>query len=223
VWWTSFIVLESADVVYNKMSESSMQLSKLSLLPKLTPRNKLPQPIDVTIASDVMDHTEFRTAVRFGNLGSWHRVDKGNGTDLYYKDAPKQVRAVVHARMERAIGALLHPIVQFYRLNSSVHDTDFRVHCDNVINGKKPHVASVFYLDDITDSGTAFFEHPVYGMSDPDQLIIFDKDDGAWREIARVQSRANSMVIYPATVFHGRYPWQQKQERIVLVSFMRYR
>ncbi|HPG64645.1 MAG TPA: hypothetical protein PLE82_04840, partial [Saccharofermentans sp.] len=107
----------------------------------------------------------------------------------------------------------------FLRFNSKTVDTDFRIHSDGIILGKKPRYAIVVYIKgDERSSGTAFFKHNKYGESSIDS--VFMEDDGNWQVTQIVPFEINKAVIYDSNKFHSRHPHQSESDRLVLVSFL---
>lgn len=81
------------------------------------------------------------------------------------------------------------------------------------------------------DNGSlAFWRHKETGLMFPDNLnmeslqnIFKDGlDDSGWEMVENIPMIKNRCVIYPAKLFHSRYPkdWLEKDPRIVLVFFM---
>lgn len=119
----------------------------------------------------------------------------------------------------------------FIRSAYKTFDTDLRIHADNIINGKKTHLASVLYINDnsVTKNGTAFYKHIKYGRELPenvtnsefDYLINNDANDsGKWNIQDIVVSVPNRLLTYKASYFHAKYPSViDKGVRKVLVAF----
>jgi hypothetical protein len=143
------------------------------------------------------------------------------GNLLYYQEVSKDIEEKLHRAIQREIGKYPKNILTFARLNTPTLNTEFRIHSDGVIRGQQPNLACVFYLR-TDDSGTALFEHPVYGRewkgkSSNVHLI----DDGQWKIYEEYKSKENSMFLYYSDLWHGRQPWIVEHDRIVIVSFMR--
>lgn len=179
------------------------------------------------IIDDVLDLTTLGEARRVGRESSrFQPIDKGNGRVLHCALVPPFIDRQLQAAMERSLARKLRNIISFYRLNTSRLDTEFRVHCDTVIQGELPDYAGVFYLETCQDSGTALYEHPVHGRGDDQGLSIFDEDDGKWSPYFMCPEYENRMFLYKSSLFHGRYPWKargntRKDGRIVIVKFMK--
>lgn len=123
----------------------------------------------------------------------------------------------------------LEQVRSFARLNTETLDTSFRVHADGKIYGAYPDVACVFFIDTRDDSGTAFYESAVHGRTPKDDsLNVFKDDDGTWRPYVKVTQKENSMLVYNARLYHGRFPWKSygtdpTSGRIVVVKFLKYK
>ena len=178
------------------------------------------------IATDVLAPDALAMAKKAARALRFNPVAKENGERLWVAPVPQFVNRRLHSVMEFHCGVELEEITSFFRLNTRRHDTEFRVHCDHIIQGQTPTHASVFYLETAEDSGTALFRHPVHGDRDDERLSIFDEDDGQWEAYLRCPEVENTMFIYRAELFHGRFPWQargfdRKDGRIVIVKFMK--
>jgi hypothetical protein len=178
------------------------------------------------IVWDVLSEHDFKQLEHNGRFARFRPIPKENGTNLYCCEISPRYDFLLSQAMAEAVGKQLRNIVSFYRLNTSKLDTEFRVHCDSVIQGEMTDWACVFYLNDSASSGTAFYEHPVYGRHDESKLAIFNEDDGRWTPYYRYYAARNSMLVYPAKVFHGRFPWRatgdnKRDGRIVVAKFMK--
>ena len=189
-------------------------------------RVDFPETVRAHRVESVLSEADLERALTAGRKARYRPVDKGNGKVLYVAPVPEFVNRTLHQAMEFALGRRLLEIASFYRLNSGELDVDFRVHCDSIIQGQRPTHACVFYLEDCDRSGTALFTHPEHGLEDPDQLSVFDEDDGKWEAYLKNYAKANSMFVYDSALYHARFPWVSKGHtrrdgRIVVVKFMR--
>lgn len=149
-----------------------------------------------------------------------------NGEFFFLARVPSFINDSLNKAAEELVGKPLEDIASFYRLNSFIHDTKFRIHCDSEIQGRKPTHACVFYLYTHVDSGTALYEHQVYGREDGASLAIFDSDDGLWKAWHKVYAEENKLLVYKSSLFHGRFPWQcwgtsKEDGRLVIVKFLK--
>ena len=75
----------------------------------------------------------------------------------------------------------INNILSFFRIATNELDTDWRIHCDSIINGQQPTRAIVLYLSDpgLEElNGTALWEHKDYGYSlDNSELTSKKYDD----------------------------------------------
>lgn len=123
-------------------------------------------------------------------------------------------------------------IFTFIRKAHKDFDTDLRIHNDSIINGARPVLASVLYInpsEGATPNGTAFWNHDVYGYKAPDNIDseefdrLLNKDANnkkKWRKTSYIESRPNRLLLYDASYFHSKYPMViQEGERIVCVAF----
>jgi hypothetical protein len=146
---------------------------------------------------------------------------------LYLTPVPKAYDEVLTQVAELTVQSKLNQLRSFARLNTEELDTNFRVHSDGKIYGHYPDVACVFYIDTREDSGTAFFESPIYGRTSPSpEYNVHKVDDGNWHPYAKVHQVANSMLVYNAQLYHGRFPWKsygvsKEDGRIVIVKFLK--
>jgi hypothetical protein len=178
--------------------------------------------MDFKIVENVLPETVFKELEKALDGAFFKSYDVG-GNQLYYHEIPNGVAKLLSDVCSREVGKELSTILSFARLNTPELNTEFRVHADSVIFNQKPTIASVFYLKDSIDSGTALFEHPVYGkkhVAGKNPQIILE-DDGKWHAYKKYYAKANTMFIYNSDLYHGRFPWKVNEERIVLVNFMR--
>lgn len=183
---------------------------------------------DPVVINDVLKPAEYAALRERLKNTSFRPMQKENGTFLY-------VLPILHTELDDQLtriasahwGRKLEPLLSFARLNTSVHDVDFRVHADSRVVRTLPDVAAIYYLDTIPETGTAFFEHPDYGRTPRDEsLNLFTKDDGKWTPYYHYEQVANSMLVYPSQLYHGRYPWvmpgsSAQDGRIVIVKFLK--
>lgn len=120
----------------------------------------------------------------------------------------------------------------FIRSAHKDFDTDLRIHADNIINGKKTALASVFYInseDEVDRHGTRFHKHHKYGSRLPDNVSNkeFDRllkedsnDPEKWTTTDIIIGEPNRMLTYEANYFHSKFPSKiERGTRKVLVCF----
>ena len=123
-------------------------------------------------------------------------------------------------------------VLSFVRSAYKGFDTNLWIHADNIVQGKKIDIASVLYInddEDVTENGTAFWKHYVYGRtlpkdctnSDFDNILLKDADNRtSWLKKDYISSRPNRMLTYDANYFHSKYPEEITEGiRKVLVTF----
>lgn len=184
-------------------------------------------PLESCIVENVLDSHALLSLKNYARNIPFKKVEKGNNTFLYLTQVPPNVTKVLQVAMEKAVGAKLKEVITFLRLNTSELDTEFRIHTDAKVLNQKPEVSAVFYLDTDSFSGTALFEHKIYGRYGKPEGEIFTEDDGNWNCYLKYFAVENSMFICNSDLYHGRFPWKsygkdQSDGRIVIVKFMRY-
>jgi len=176
----------------------------------------------IKVLNNVLDEKEF-SSIKFylkNSIKDFKSFDVGHDHSLYFHLIPKHVKQKLNKAVMDTVGDF-EDVLTFARLNTPTKNTEFRIHADSKIFGKQPNLAAVFYLDSSTDSGTAFFEHPVYGKTHtPPNPQIITEDDGDWNNYHQYNAIENSMLLYNSDLYHGRQPWAVKEERIVIVKFM---
>lgn len=123
-------------------------------------------------------------------------------------------------------------VLSFIRSAYKGFYTNLWIHADNIVQGKKIDIASVLYInddDDVTENGTAFWDHYIYGNklskdcsdADFDKMLLEDADNrSAWLKKDYISSRPNRMLTYDANYFHSKYPEEITEGiRKVLVTF----
>jgi|TARA_R110000796_G_scaffold1610_1_gene6406 hypothetical protein len=126
----------------------------------------------------------------------------------------------------------INNILSFFRIATNELDTDWRIHCDSIINGQQPTRAIVLYLSDpgLEElNGTALWEHKDYGYSlDNSELTSKKYDDlllnhsnvlDNWKLNTVVGYRKNRLISYPSNYFHSKYPnkcWEQGRKIYVM-------
>jgi hypothetical protein len=154
-------------------------------------------------------------------------MQREDGSHMYYAPVPEDIDTLLLLSIEQAISRILRPIYAFIRLNTSRHDTEFRIHSDSKVCNHMPTVAALFYLDGSDTEGTAFYKHSELGdRALNDDYHLYTTDDGKWTRYETHYPKENSLIVYDSKLFHGRYPWKveginQKDGRIVVVKFLK--
>lgn len=182
---------------------------------------------EYTVIKDVLNPEIFESAVLLGRTSKFRKVDVGLGDTLYLAEVPKNLEQRLVNAAESVTGLNLSCIQSFFRLNTTELNTAIRIHADSMINGIKPTVAGVFYLESMPGTGTALFEHKIFGRysKDPSRNAIYKRDEG-WVAYQKYEAVANTMFVYNSDFYHARFPWEayghdKTDGRIVVVLFMR--
>jgi hypothetical protein len=154
----------------------------------------------------------------------WHfQPHNVGGNLLYYHLISEDINQEINKVIDDTLGIKHEDILTFARLNTPKLNTEFRIHSDGVIFNREPNLACVYYLKDSDTSGTSLYRHPRYGDrwdSRTSMNNVHLKDDGLWEEYHRYYAGENSMFLYNAQLWHGRFPWKVEEDRIVIVKFM---
>ena len=149
---------------------------------------------------------------------------------------PDLMRQVLRTEVERMMPVVYHGLC-FARCSTATVDTGARIHSDH---GMGATHAWVWYSQDPPEDpdptggtlhGTAFFTHKVFGervqgTTEEHERILVEEamDESRWtvRQIAPM--KRNRLVVYPADLFHSRYPhdgWgaSARNGRVVVVGF----
>jgi hypothetical protein len=139
----------------------------------------------------------------------------------------------IENKISKIEGKNVKSILSFFRISTDNLDTDWRIHCDSIINNEIPRKAIVLYLSNRGIeklNGTALWQHKDYGSKLPyeqlstntyNDLILNEAEDlNNWRLDTVVGYKKNRLVSYPSNYFHSKYPnvsW--KKGRKVFVMF----
>jgi hypothetical protein len=176
----------------------------------------------IKVLNNIFEEQEFNSLKNYfkKSIKDFKPFDVGYNHNLYFQSVPKPINDHLNKTIKDTVGTF-SDILTFARLNTPDKNTEFRIHSDSKIFNKQPNLAAVFYLESSDTSGTAFFEHPVYGKEHKQpHPQIFAKDDKQWNKYYQYNAVANSMLLYNAHLYHGRQPWAVQEERIVIVKFM---
>ena len=126
----------------------------------------------------------------------------------------------------------INNILSFFRIATDELDTDWRIHCDSIINNQQPTRAIVLYMSDpgLEElNGTALWEHKDHGYSlDNSELTSKKYDDlllnhsnvlDNWKLNTVIGYRKNRLISYPSNYFHSKYPnkcWEQGRKIYVM-------
>jgi hypothetical protein len=135
-------------------------------------------------------------------------------------------------KLSKIEGKEVKSILSFFRISTNSLDTDWRIHCDSIINDQIPRKAIVLYLANRGNdklNGTAFWHHKDYGSKLPyeqlstntyNDLILNEAEDlENWRLDTVVGYKKNRLVSYPSNYFHSKYPnisWEEGRKVFVM-------
>mgnify|MGYP003675617944 FL=1 len=127
-------------------------------------------------------------------------------------------------------------ILSFFRIATDKLDTDWRIHCDSIINQDLPERAIVLHFSQPPNrlTGTAFWNHHKHGDSlsydqltdkEFDRLLLKDANDlNKWSLNTVVGQKKNRLLSYPSNYFHSKYPNKATEKgRKVFVMFYKYK
>lgn len=178
------------------------------------------------VIQSVLPSEEFKSVQKSSRSLAFTPVPVGLGDTLHLAHVEPHIEASLLKAAEEVTGHKLECIKSFYRLNTKIVNNTIRIHSDAVIDGKKPDIAGVFYLETSDTCGTALFEHPEFGRDSKGKPnAIFKRAEG-WKPYVFYKALGNSMFVYKADLYHSRYPFEsyglnQEDGRIVIVMFMR--
>lgn len=176
----------------------------------------------IFIQDDYFEDETFKAIQEYAK--SEFRIVKAGDKEFSVLDTPEQLIPLLQMDGYKLI-------LTFIRSAHKDFDTDLRIHADNIINGEKAEMASMFYIsgDEVSTNGTAFYTHNHYGRKLPadisndefDRLILEDSNDSKqWRKQDIVIGVPNRRLLYDANYFHSKFPQViKKGVRKVLVCF----
>lgn len=180
--------------------------------------------IESLLIKDVLPQKDFE------DLHHWLRNVKYRPLDvkndfLYYTELTTPVINNFIVKINEVTGLGLKSIVTFARLNTSVIDARVRIHSDNIVLGKQPKYAFVYYFETVSDSGTALLESPTHGRERLDMKMSMFDEVGDFEVKHFNPELANSLFLYKSTLYHSRWPCisrgiDEKDGRIIIVGFM---
>ncbi len=164
-------------------------------------------------------------------LVNFKEVDAGD-KKFWIMNPPEDFTAWMCDKISVIENKRIENILSFFRIATDELDTDWRIHCDSIINGQLPLRAIVLYmsepgLDEL--NGTALWEHKELGCSLPvDQLTSKKYDDlilnesnklDNWKLNTVIGYKKNRLVSYPSNYFHSKYPnksWEKGRKVFVM-------
>jgi len=164
-------------------------------------------------------------------LNDFKEVDAGN-KKFWVMDTPQDFNLWICDKLSKIENKKINNILSFFRIATDQLDTDWRIHCDSIINDQIPRKAIVLYLSNRGNdklNGTAFWHHKDYGSKLPyeqlstntyNDLILNEAEDlENWRLDTVVGYKKNRLVSYPSNYFHSKYPnisWEEGRKVFVM-------
>lgn len=141
-----------------------------------------------------------------GEVGS--SVYEGMG---FWGDHALMLRALTHA-----VGGIVVPNSMFFRVTNEGMERAY-IHSDRESGN---HTCIAYLSEHDQDSGTAFYRHKPTGLCEMPSFAemqadgIFDelkadmvsRDPAKWEQVDYVNGRYNRALIFPAPLFHSRFP-----------------
>jgi len=147
-------------------------------------------------------------------------------------DSPKEFTEWISNKISLIENKEINNILSFFRLSNDTLDTDWRIHCDSIINDQLPTRAVVLYFSNSVDSlnGTGFWAHETHGEFLPydkltteeyNNLILKDANNiEKWKLKSIISQKKNRLISYPSNYFHSKYPnISSKYGRKIFVMF----
>ena len=164
-------------------------------------------------------------------LVDFKEVDTGN-KKFWVMDSPQDFNDYMVNKISIIEGKRINNILSFFRIATNELDTDWRIHCDSIINNQLPTRAIVLYiskpgLNEL--NGTALWDHIEHGSSLPyselsnekfDNLILNEANDlNNWKLNTVIGYKQNRLISYPSNYFHSKYPnksWNKGRKVFVM-------
>lgn len=175
---------------------------------------------DSITVEDVLSVDEMDELAAYLGENDFYPYPIDDGVEMYVCNIPQDIKNAIVCEVSHHVGQVVEEIAIYARYNSPNVDTSFRIHSDGLIAGKKVDLAAVLYCT-TGNTGTALFTHPIHGSKSEGK--IFTEDDGQWELDEYSEEKENTMFIYDAKRFHSRWPHQAMGERVVIVSFLKYK
>jgi hypothetical protein len=162
------------------------------------------------------DIDRVRQSALAAGFGTW-RPNKGEvGSSIYEGMSFWGDHAPMVASLMRAIGGVAVPNSLFFRVTNIGMEKAY-IHSDRESGS---HTCVVYFSDHEEESGTAFFKHKRTGLTEMpgflqmQEMGILDelkddmvsRDPSKWTQLDYVRGRKNRALIFPAPLFHSRFP-----------------
>jgi len=176
------------------------------------------------VIENVFSESDFKKLHEYLKKKEYKPFDLDNDY-LYYTEIPSHITYKIISKVNEVTGLNLKNIVTFARLNTGVIDARVRIHADNIVFGRQPRYACVYYFEDNPESGTALLSSPTHGRERLDMKMSVFNEIGDFKVDVFNPEIANSLFFYKATLYHSRWPCisrgtDAKDGRIIIVSFL---
>ena len=151
-------------------------------------------------------------------LVDFKEIDTGE-KKFWIMESPKDFTSYIIDKISTIENKNINNILSFFRIATDELDTDWRIHCDSIINNQLPERAIVLYLSEpgLNElNGTALWEHNEYGASLPysklnsdlyNNLILNEANNlEKWKLNSVIGYKQNRLLSYPSNYFHSKYP-----------------
>tara|TARA_R100000742_G_C4262032_1_gene79842 strand:+ start:352 stop:951 length:600 start_codon:yes stop_codon:yes gene_type:complete len=155
---------------------------------------------------------------------------------FYIKPTVEEFENWIKNKLEILENKKIKCIFSFFRIATDKLDTDWRIHCDSIINDDIPERAIVLHFSDPPNmlTGTAFWEHCDHGYKLESQdlstkefnrILSEDSNDlNKWTLNTVIGQKKNRLLSYPSNYFHSKYPNKvTKEGRKIFVMFYKYK
>lgn len=158
------------------------------------------------------------------------------GKSFYVNMPSKEFDKNIVTALQRIHRSDIDKVLSFIRVATDKLDTDWRIHSDMNIMGRRPDRAAVLYMsprvvDDL--HGTAFWSHKTYGNYLPqwvtdeefNKMITSEANEmDQWQLRSVIGYEQDRLVDYDASYFHSKYPNKAWEDgRIVYVIFYNFK
>lgn len=151
-------------------------------------------------------------------LVDFKEVDTGD-KKFWVMDSPEDFTSYMTNKISMIENKEINNILSFFRIATDELDTDWRIHCDSIINDQLPERAIVLYLSEpgLNElNGTALWDHVDHGNSLDykdlscdkfDDLLLNEANDlNRWTLNSVIGYKQNRLLSYPSNYFHSKYP-----------------
>tara|TARA_R100000935_G_scaffold31794_1_gene52314 strand:- start:871 stop:1458 length:588 start_codon:yes stop_codon:yes gene_type:complete len=151
---------------------------------------------------------------------------------FWVMDVPTDFNDWIINKLSVIEGKQIDNIFSFFRVSTDKLDTDWRIHCDSIINNKIPERALILYFSEpgLNElNGTALWEHKELGSSLPLSELSSDKYNNLilnesnkldnWKLNTVIGYKKNRLISYPSNYFHSKYPnksWEKGRKVFVM-------